>query len=42
MAGNLTRQVRAMMEFGKGVEIEAQSNPIHLCTRPKALIKLKA
>ncbi|WP_174906992.1 major capsid protein [Burkholderia diffusa] len=31
-----------LMEFGKGVEIEAQSNPIHLCTRPKALIKLKA
>nr|WP_231937717.1 major capsid protein [Burkholderia lata] len=31
-----------LMDFGKGVEIEAQSNPIHLCTRPKALIKLKA
>ncbi|WP_176307948.1 major capsid protein [Burkholderia ambifaria] len=31
-----------LMPFGKGVEIEAQSNPIHLCTRPKALIKLKA
>ncbi|KVM89418.1 major capsid protein [Burkholderia stagnalis] len=30
-----------LMDFGKGVEIEAQSNPIHLCTRPKALIKLK-
>ncbi|WP_025099035.1 major capsid protein [Burkholderia sp. A1] len=28
--------------FGKGIDIEAQSNPIHLCTRPKALIKLKA
>ncbi|MEB2497343.1 major capsid protein [Burkholderia cenocepacia] len=31
-----------LMDFGKGVEIEAQSNPIHLCTRPKALVKLKA
>ncbi|MCA7969708.1 major capsid protein [Burkholderia sp. AU39826] len=31
-----------LMPFGKGVEIEAQSNPIHLCTRPKALVKLKA
>ncbi|KVH03039.1 major capsid protein [Burkholderia sp. MS389] len=31
-----------LMPFGKGVEVEAQSNPIHLCTRPKALIKLKA
>ncbi|WP_431819619.1 major capsid protein [Burkholderia sp. F1] len=31
-----------LMDFGKGVEIEAQSNPIHLCTRPKAIVKLKA
>ncbi|MDR6447685.1 hypothetical protein J2794_003801 [Paraburkholderia terricola] len=29
-----------LMDFGKGVELEAQSNPIHLCTRPKAVIKL--
>jgi hypothetical protein len=31
-----------LMDFGKGVELEAQSNPIHLCTRPKAVIKLTA
>ena len=31
-----------LMDFSKGVEIEAQSNPIHLCTRPKAIIKLTA
>ncbi|TCK43464.1 major capsid protein E [Paraburkholderia sp. BL8N3] len=29
-----------LMDFDKGVELEAQSNPIHLCTRPKAVIKL--
>lgn len=28
------------MEMNKGVEIEAQSNPINLCTRPAAIIKL--
>lgn len=28
------------MRFDKGTEIEAQSNPIHLCTRPRAVIKL--
>ncbi|CAI10236.1 conserved hypothetical protein [Aromatoleum aromaticum EbN1] len=27
-------------EMGKGVLLEAQSNPISLCTRPKAIIKL--
>ncbi|MDR3386959.1 MAG: major capsid protein [Rudaea sp.] len=31
-----------LMDFSKGVELEAQSNPIHLCTRPKAVIRLKA
>ncbi|WP_183268910.1 major capsid protein, partial [Burkholderia pseudomallei] len=31
-----------VMPFNKGVEIEAQSNPIHLCTRPRACIRLKA
>ncbi|MGY4727953.1 major capsid protein [Burkholderia pyrrocinia] len=31
-----------IMPFNKGVEIEAQSNPIHLCTRPRACIRLKA
>lgn len=28
------------MDHNKGVSIEAQSNPIHLCTRPQAVIKL--
>ncbi|QDQ28238.1 major capsid protein [Chitinimonas arctica] len=28
------------MQFGKGVQLEAQSNPLHLCTRPRAVIKL--
>ncbi|CAG2126907.1 hypothetical protein LMG31506_00232 [Cupriavidus yeoncheonensis] len=27
-------------DFSKGVDIEAQSNPIHLCTRPDAIIEL--
>lgn len=26
--------------FDKGVEFESQSNPIHLCTRPRAIVKL--
>lgn len=30
-----------LLKHGKGVELEAQSNPIHLCTRPQAVIKLK-
>lgn len=28
------------MKFGKGVEGEAQSNPLHICTRPRAVIRL--
>ncbi len=28
------------MDFGKGINIEAQSNPLNLCTRPAAVIKL--
>jgi len=28
------------LKHGKGVELEAQSNPAHLCTRPRACIKL--
>lgn len=28
------------MKFGKGVELEAQSNPLCLCTRPRAVVKL--
>ena len=28
------------MRFGKGVDLEAQSNPLNLCTRPRAVIKL--
>lgn len=29
-----------MLDHNKGVELEAQSNPAHLCTRPKVNIKL--
>ncbi|MAT91383.1 MAG: major capsid protein E [Halioglobus sp.] len=29
-----------LMDHGKGIELEAQSNPIHLCTRPGAIIRL--
>ena len=29
-----------LMPFGKGVMLECQSNPIHLCTRPRAVIRL--
>jgi len=29
-----------MLKHNKGVELEAQSNPAHLCTRPQACIKL--
>lgn len=31
-----------LMDFNKGVEIETQSNPISVCTRPDAIIKLTA
>jgi hypothetical protein len=30
------------MKFGKGIEVESQSNPIHLCTRPQVPVVLKA
>ncbi|SAI58935.1 Uncharacterised protein [Bordetella ansorpii] len=30
-----------VLRFNKGVEIESQSNPLHLVTRPKAVIRLK-
>lgn len=30
------------LRMGKGVELEAQSNPISLCTRPRTVIKLTA
>ena len=30
------------METGKGVYLESQTNPLHLCTRPNAVIKLTA
>lgn len=26
--------------FDKGIQLESQSNPIHLCTRPRAIVKL--
>lgn len=29
-----------MLPHNKGVELEAQSNPLNLCTRPRAIIKL--
>lgn len=29
-----------LLNHNKGVELEAQSNPAHLCTRPKTIIKL--
>ena len=29
------------LRFGKGLEIESQSNPIHVPTRPKAIVHLK-
>ncbi|MDR0770825.1 MAG: major capsid protein [Burkholderiales bacterium] len=29
-----------VLEFDKGVELEAQSNPLHICTRPSAIIRL--
>lgn len=29
-----------LMKFDKGVELEAQSNPLNICTRPAAVIKL--
>ncbi len=28
------------MEAGRGIKMEAQANPLHLCTRPKAVKKL--
>lgn len=28
------------MEAGRGIKMEAQSNPLNLCTRPRAIIKL--
>ncbi len=30
------------LDFDKGVALEAQSNPLHICTRPQAVIKLTA
>ena len=30
-----------LMRFGKGIAGEAQSNPLHICTRPRAVINLK-
>jgi hypothetical protein len=29
-----------LLQFGKGVDLEAQSNPISLCTRPRSVVKL--
>ncbi|WP_294948580.1 major capsid protein [Sulfurivirga sp.] len=30
------------MDFNKGYQLEAQSNPLNICTRPRAVIKLTA
>ena len=30
------------LRMNRGVEFEAQSNPLNLCTRPAAIIKLTA
>lgn len=30
------------MDFDKGIEVESQSNPISLCTRPASIVTLKA
>ena len=30
-----------IMDFNKGIQLEAQSNPLTICTRPRAVIKLK-
>lgn len=30
-----------LMRMGKGVELEAQANPLNICTKPRAVIKLK-
>ena len=30
------------MDFNKGYQIEAQSNPLNICTRPRAVVKLTA
>jgi hypothetical protein len=36
----LPRYAKAeLMKMGKGVELEAQANALHLCTRPKVLLK---
>lgn len=29
-----------LRKFGKGVDLEAQSNPLNLCTKPRAIVKL--
>lgn len=31
---------KELRKFGKGVDLEAQSNPLNLCTKPRAIIKL--
>ena len=31
-----------LMAHGKGIELEAQSNPLHICTRPDVVVELTA
>lgn len=33
---------REMMDFDIGVQVQAQSNPLHICTRPDAILELTA
>lgn len=33
---------QAPKDFGKGIDVETQSNPIHICTRPAVPVKLLA
>ena len=33
---------QTLMQNGKGIDIEAQSNPLHICTRPAAIVEATA
>lgn len=38
--GQMIYAKQEILQFGKGVEIHTQSNPLMICTRPKCLVKL--
>ena len=40
VGGGVELDLENAARFGKGVAMEAQSNPIHLPTRPKAIVRL--